>query len=59
MINILEKKLNLQYALLCKIKYFHVCCCGYILNLIVRDGLKVAEDIWYKIRESVKYMKAS
>ncbi|KAK2445519.1 zinc finger BED domain-containing protein RICESLEEPER [Trifolium repens] len=59
MIKKLKQRLNLQDALLCKGKYFHVRCCAHILNLIVQDGLKAAGDALHKIRESVKYVKAS
>ncbi|XP_058749528.1 zinc finger BED domain-containing protein RICESLEEPER 2-like [Vicia villosa] len=59
MVNILKERLNLQDALLCKGKYFHVRCCAHILNLIVQDGLKAAGGALCKIRESVKYVKAS
>jgi hypothetical protein len=59
MITILKERLNLQDALLCKGKHFHVRCCAHILNLIVQDGLKVAGNALHKIRESVKYVKAS
>ena len=33
--------------------------CAHILNLIVQEGLKVVKEALYKIRESVKYVKAS
>ena len=41
--------------------FFFLCvrCCAHILNLIVQEGLKVAKEALYKIRESVKYVKAS
>ena len=40
-------------------QFFHVQCCAYILNLIVQEGLKVANNALIKIRKSVKYMKGS
>ena len=57
--NILKERLNLQNGLLCDGDFFHVRCCAHILNLIVQEGLKVAKEALYKIRESVKYVKAS
>ena len=56
--NILKQRLNLQNGLLCDGDFFHVRCCAHILNLIVQEGLKVAKEALYKIRESVKYVKA-
>ena len=57
--NILKERLNLQNGLLCDGDFFHVRCCAHILNLIVQEALKVAKEALYKIRESVKYVKAS
>ena len=36
-------------------KFFHMRCTAHILNLVVRDGLKVIESESGKIRESVSY----
>ena len=52
--NILKERLNFQNGLLCDGDFFHVRCCAHILNLIVQEGLKVAKEALYKIRESVK-----
>ena len=57
--NILKEMLTLQNGLLCDGDFFHVSCYAHILNLIVQEGLKVAKEALHKIRESVKYVKAS
>jgi len=57
--HILGEQLSLQNSLLCGGEFFHVRCCAHILNLIVQEGLKVAEVALQKIRESIKYVKGS
>ncbi|XP_061340947.1 zinc finger BED domain-containing protein RICESLEEPER 2-like [Gastrolobium bilobum] len=56
---ILLNHLLLQNTLLCDGEYFHIRCSAHILNLIVQEGLKVAAEALYKIRESVKYVRGS
>ncbi|CAL9232934.1 unnamed protein product [Arabidopsis halleri] len=56
---ILKERLNLDDNLLCGGEFFHVRCCAHILNLIVQDGLKIISGALTKIRDSVKYVKAS
>ncbi|XP_021759556.1 zinc finger BED domain-containing protein RICESLEEPER 2-like [Chenopodium quinoa] len=40
-------------------KYFHVRCSAHILNLIVKEGLKVIDESVAKVRENVKYVDSS
>ncbi|KAL4351826.1 hypothetical protein GQ457_06G005140 [Hibiscus cannabinus] len=53
----LKDTFNARGALLCGGAYFHVRCAAHVLNLIVKDGLKVIEHIVVKIRDCVKYIK--
>ena len=46
-------------ALLLGGKLFHMRCCAHILNLVVRDGLKVIGDGIEKIKDSVGFWTAS
>ncbi|KAK4269452.1 hypothetical protein QN277_022606 [Acacia crassicarpa] len=57
--HILTNHLRVQNKLLCDGEFFHIRCSAHILNLIVQEGLKVATEALYKIRESVKYVRAS
>ncbi|KAL3649077.1 hypothetical protein CASFOL_005480 [Castilleja foliolosa] len=49
----------LRSDLLCGGEFFHIRCCAHILNLIVREGMKVVNVTLSKVRQSVKYVKAS
>ena len=40
-------------------EYLHVRCCAHILNLVVNDGLKDMHDSISKIRNAVRYVRAS
>ncbi|XP_057795202.1 zinc finger BED domain-containing protein RICESLEEPER 2-like [Salvia miltiorrhiza] len=59
MVRFLKDRLNLQNSLLCGGEFFHVRCAAHILNLIVQEGLKTVEDALKRIRNSVKYVKAT
>ncbi|CAH1447886.1 unnamed protein product [Lactuca virosa] len=58
-VNILKLQLNVRKALIKDGQFFHIICCAHILNLIVQDGLKEIDGCVSKVRESVKYVKAS
>lgn len=58
-VNILKLQLNVRKALIKDGQFFHIRCCAHILNLIVQDGLKEIDGCVSKVRESVKYVKAS
>ena len=55
----LKENMKLSNSLICGGEYFHVRCCAHILNLIVKEGLSVADDAVKKIRESVRYVRQS
>ena len=38
---------------------FHMHCCAYILNLIVKDGLSIISDAIEKVRDSVNFWTAT
>jgi hypothetical protein len=40
-------------------KYLHMCCCAHVLNLIVKDGMRVMEEGTGRVRESVAYWSAT
>ena len=58
-VQVMKNQLSLKNALLSDGKFFHVRCCGHILNIIVQEGLKVLTESVHKIREIVKYLKGS
>jgi hypothetical protein len=40
-------------------RYFHVRCAAHIINLVVKDGLKIVSSAVNKIRKSVRYPKST
>ncbi|KAL4567497.1 hypothetical protein LXL04_023082 [Taraxacum kok-saghyz] len=58
-VNILKLQLNVRKSLIKEGRFFHIRCCAHIVNLIVQDGLKEIDSCVYKVRVSVKYVKAS
>lgn len=55
----LKETLLARDALLYNGEFFHVRCAAHVLNLIVKDGLKVIEHIVEKVRHCVKKVKYS
>ncbi|KAI0524894.1 hypothetical protein KFK09_004284 [Dendrobium nobile] len=58
-IELLKDQLNSYKGLLCEGAFFHLDCCAHVIDLIVREGLKEIEYAIKKVRESIKYVKAS
>ncbi|KAK8341069.1 hypothetical protein V6Z12_A08G141400 [Gossypium hirsutum] len=50
---------ELVLSILCDGAFFQVRCCAHILNLIVKAGLELADDVVGKIRKGIKYIKKS
>ncbi|KAL4619674.1 hypothetical protein ACB092_06G097000 [Castanea dentata] len=40
-------------------EFMHMCCCAHILNLIVQSGLKSIHESIAKVRNAVRYVRAS
>jgi len=59
LVKTLKHQLVLNNSLICSRGFFHVCCSGHFLNLIVQEGLKVLGDALNQIRESIKYVRGS
>ena len=58
-VGILKAKLNSRKCLILNGEFFHIRCGAHILNLIVQEGLKSADEIVEKIRECVRYVRGS
>ncbi|KAB2041399.1 hypothetical protein ES319_D02G145600v1 [Gossypium barbadense] len=46
-------------SILCDGTFFQVRCCAHILNLIVKSGLELVDDVVCKIRNGIRYIKKS
>ncbi|KAK4258897.1 hypothetical protein QN277_005293 [Acacia crassicarpa] len=59
--DLLKDRLLMQnnFSLVYNGEFFHVRCCVHILNLIVQEDLKVTSSALNKMRESIRYVKAS
>lgn len=56
---LLKGQLNANKGLLCEGAFFHLDCCAHAIDLIVKEGLKEIDYAIKKVRESIKYVKAS
>ncbi|KAK8318701.1 hypothetical protein V6Z12_A13G190700 [Gossypium hirsutum] len=59
MVSCLKNRFRANRAILCDGAFFQVRCCAHILNLIVKAGLELADDVVSKIRNGIKYIKKS
>ncbi|TYI60904.1 hypothetical protein E1A91_D10G136600v1 [Gossypium mustelinum] len=59
MVSCLKNRFRANRAILCYGALFQVRCCAHILNLIVKAGLELADDVVCKIRNGIKYIKKS
>ncbi|MFQ6670702.1 hypothetical protein Gotur_035512 [Gossypium turneri] len=59
MVSCLKNHFRANRAILCDGDVFHVRCCAHILNIIVKAGLELADDVVGKIQNGIKYIKKS
>ncbi|TYI63167.1 hypothetical protein E1A91_D09G000900v1 [Gossypium mustelinum] len=59
MVSCLKNRFRANRAILCDGAFFQVRCCAHILNLIVKAGLELADDVVGKIRNGIRYIKKS
>uniref|UniRef100_A0A0A9DMG4 hAT-like transposase RNase-H fold domain-containing protein n=1 Tax=Arundo donax TaxID=35708 RepID=A0A0A9DMG4_ARUDO len=59
MVDLLKRNLLDKNFLLARGQLLHHRCAAHVINLIVKDGLKLVEPIVENIRESVKYIRSS
>ncbi|XP_058749703.1 zinc finger BED domain-containing protein RICESLEEPER 2-like isoform X2 [Vicia villosa] len=55
----LEQKIRNMNGLLLDGFGFHMRCCAHILNLVVRDGLKVASTSISNVRNAIRFVRSS
>ncbi|XP_058742086.1 zinc finger BED domain-containing protein RICESLEEPER 2-like [Vicia villosa] len=55
----LEQKIRNMNGLFLDGFGFHMRCCAHILNLVVRDGLKVASTSISSVRNAIRYVRSS
>ena len=58
MVSCLKNRFHANRAILCDGVFFQVRCCAHILNLIVKAGLELADDVVCKIRNGIRYIKS-
>ncbi|TYG54723.1 hypothetical protein ES288_D09G213400v1 [Gossypium darwinii] len=59
MVSCLKNCFRANRAIFCDGAFFQVRCCAHILNLIVKAGLELADDVVGKIRNGIRYIKKS
>ncbi|KAG4113026.1 hypothetical protein ERO13_D13G196433v2 [Gossypium hirsutum] len=59
MVSCLKNRFRANRAILCDGAFFQVRCCAHILNLIVKAGLELADDVVGKIRNGIRYIRKS
>ncbi|KAG4138741.1 hypothetical protein ERO13_D07G152450v2 [Gossypium hirsutum] len=59
MVSCLKNHFRANRAILCDGAFFQVRCCAHILNLIVKAGLELADDVVGKIRNGIRYIRKS
>ncbi|TYG51484.1 hypothetical protein ES288_D10G261400v1 [Gossypium darwinii] len=58
-VSCLKNRFRANQAILCDGAFFQVRCCAHILNLIVKAGLELADDVVGKIQNGIRYIKKS
>ncbi|KAG4128841.1 hypothetical protein ERO13_D09G043232v2 [Gossypium hirsutum] len=58
MVSCLKNRFRANRVILYDGAFFQVRCCAHILNLIVKAGLELADDVVGKIRNGIKYIKS-